>query len=413
MKKIYILIIILLTFNILNAQWDTQNSGVTVCLNSVYFTDINTGYAVGDSGTVIKTIDGGTNWFIQVSGTNRRLNSVKLIDNNIGIIVGDTGTILKTSNGGINWNLINSGVTNFLTSFCFADANTCYCVGDDIYTSAVILKSVDTGDNWTVIQDSFSNTHSTILKAVFFIDADTGFAGGSGNTMRTIIKTTDGGNNWDLIYSEESYTVRSIFFINNSLGYAVGDGFNILKTTDGGAVWNTYDEEISENKRSIFFINDDTGYIAIGNVFGYDLETYKILKTTDSGNNWIEILSGVNTYLKSIYFINSDVGFAVGGHGAIFKTSTGGVIPINQELSDSNNFFLVYPNPVKDKLTIETLKVTQESYFSIYNIRGKELISNQIKNNKTQIDINKLNRGVYLLYLTNKNNIEVRKIIKE
>ena len=50
--------------------WTTLSSGTTNDLNSVYFTDANTGYAVGDTGTILKTIDGGTTWTAIIERNN-------------------------------------------------------------------------------------------------------------------------------------------------------------------------------------------------------------------------------------------------------------------------------------------------------------------------------------------------------
>ena len=41
------------------ATWTSQTSGTIYRLYSVYFTDVNTGYAVGDGGIILKTITGG------------------------------------------------------------------------------------------------------------------------------------------------------------------------------------------------------------------------------------------------------------------------------------------------------------------------------------------------------------------
>ena len=45
------------------------------------FIDINTGYAVGNTGSIIKTIDGGQNWTSQTSGTVNLLYSVYFVNN--------------------------------------------------------------------------------------------------------------------------------------------------------------------------------------------------------------------------------------------------------------------------------------------------------------------------------------------
>ncbi len=69
MKKLIISISLMLFSALSFAQWTWQNplpQGNT--LKSVYFTNANTGYAVGNYGTIIKTIDGGEQWTILKSG---------------------------------------------------------------------------------------------------------------------------------------------------------------------------------------------------------------------------------------------------------------------------------------------------------------------------------------------------------
>ena len=61
---------------------------------------MNTGYVVGDGGTIIKTLDGGVTWNLLQSGTTYELNSVSFPNSTTGYTAGDLGTILKTTNGG-------------------------------------------------------------------------------------------------------------------------------------------------------------------------------------------------------------------------------------------------------------------------------------------------------------------------
>jgi len=102
MKNLYIFLVALFLINSAIAQWTLQNplpQGHT--LHSVHFSDDNTGYAVGDVGTIIKTLDGGTTWTVLTSGTTDRFNSAYFPDVNTGYVVGDSGTIVKTIDGGI------------------------------------------------------------------------------------------------------------------------------------------------------------------------------------------------------------------------------------------------------------------------------------------------------------------------
>ncbi|MFA6925007.1 MAG: T9SS type A sorting domain-containing protein [Bacteroidales bacterium] len=73
----------------------------------------------------------------------------------------------------------------------------------------------------------------------------------------------------------------------------------------------------------------------------------------------------------------------------------------------------IFPNPVKDNLTIEILQTKKESILTICNVDGQELIRQQIKNSKTQIDISNLTNGIYFVKLITDKTVEIRKIIKE
>ena len=147
---------------------------------SVYFTDANTGWAVGEVGTILKTSDGGTTWSPQTSGTPNGLTSVYFTDANTGWAVA-RGTILKTTDGGTTWSPQTSGTTSLLFSVYFTDANTGWIAG-----SGTILKTINGGTAWSSQTSGTTNT----LRSVYFTDGDNGWVvGGNG----TILKTMTGG----------------------------------------------------------------------------------------------------------------------------------------------------------------------------------------------------------------------------
>jgi hypothetical protein len=82
------------------ADWDTSATGYWGALNSIYFSDPDTGYAVGNYGLIVKTTDGGTTWTIQEPVTENYLAAVYFPDATSGYVVGIGGTILKTTVGG-------------------------------------------------------------------------------------------------------------------------------------------------------------------------------------------------------------------------------------------------------------------------------------------------------------------------
>ena len=98
-------------------------------LSSVYFTDSNTGWAVGEDGVIIKTSDGGISWVRQTSGTTEILQSIYFIESKTGWAVGLQGTIIKTTDGGETWISKNDTIIENLYSVFFIDLNTVWIVG--------------------------------------------------------------------------------------------------------------------------------------------------------------------------------------------------------------------------------------------------------------------------------------------
>jgi len=112
--------------------WVSPNS-VTIpnVLLCVHFTDANTGYISAGlmGGTIYKTTDGGVSWNTQIM-TDDPIPSIYFTEANTGYAVGISGLILKTSNGGSTWIPQTSNTTASLHSIVFTDSNTGYAVGD-------------------------------------------------------------------------------------------------------------------------------------------------------------------------------------------------------------------------------------------------------------------------------------------
>lgn len=151
------------------------------------------------------------------------------------------------------------------------------------------------------------------LRSVFFLNESTGFAAGN---QGTIIKTTDSGMRWHLLNPNSIRDLYEIFFRNAQTGYAVGKSGTILMTTDGGVIWTDKSNLIPQDLHDICFTSDNTGFAAgINGV---------IIKSTDSGNNWFQISSGTNAPLFCVDFLNDNTGVAA-GYNIILKTSNSGI----------------------------------------------------------------------------------------
>ncbi len=73
----------------------------------------------------------------------------------------------------------------------------------------------------------------------------------------------------------------------------------------------------------------------------------------------------------------------------------------------------IYPNPVKNTLTVETLQTPVNGTLSLFNIGGQELLTQKVTSSKTQLDMTRFATGVYTIRLMKNDRVEVRKIVKE
>jgi len=321
------------------AQWEPQTSGTNLNLKNVCFTDNDNGWAVGDSGIILHTADGGNIWTPQTSGTDYNLENVHFIDTLNGWIAGgkqgypQTGIILRTVNGGGTWEEMYIDTAYYLNNVCFSDPLNGWAVGNKhIFMGfwGTLLHSIDGGETW-VKQD-----YSYIpLKDVHFTDPENGWiigagtAPSSGYVYSLIMYTNDGGTTWEeqINYSSrDGYLLNSAHFTDSLNGWAAGGGpwFNngiILKTTDSGNNWDTSFSNNTGAFHSIYFTDSFNGW-AVGTHSYYDPPT--ILRTANGGISWYLQSAGITSGLRSICFADLENGWVVGDSGIILHTNNGG-----------------------------------------------------------------------------------------
>ena len=351
MKKIYMKSIVILLVGLIcstKAQWILQNSpSQNNNFRDVFALDQNTAFVLGynytsDETILLRTTNGGENWInISVDSTEYHYyNSIYFINDSIGWIAGgcpdlwsdaDFGLIEKTTDAGESW-VIDTIGRGALNSVVFVDENTGWAAGIDAQYGphGLIYKTTDGGVSWNFIYVGGGWYGSGPLWSVCFVDTNIGWIISLGyNYGQTrLLKTTDGGINWVAQLDTGFYYLKSVFFTNESVGWAIGAKWNglpdqgvIFGTTNGGENWVIQLYGVTNNLNHIYFVDENSGWV-ISSGGG-------ILNTTNGGINWITQLSDTNYHLTSVHFVDENTGWAVGENGTILKTiNGGGVVPV-------------------------------------------------------------------------------------
>lgn len=207
-------------------NWFSVNKPTSAWLSSCYFIDENTGLVCGDGGALYRTINGGNNWtYINISSSGN-INSIGFSDNNNGWIAGSSGMIKKTTNGGINWFNQFSQTTNALGYLRVIDGNTIYCMYSGINTGA-ILKTSNGGQNWNTLYN-----FSYQLINFYFPTESIVYTAGLNNGNLYLQKSTNSGINWNTESYQTNGLPRALYFIDANTGFIGLEFGTFLKRTD-------------------------------------------------------------------------------------------------------------------------------------------------------------------------------------
>lgn len=283
----------LLFYNSVYSQWYLTSGHIFDCDFPVQ----DTGYVVGESGTIRKTFDGGMNWYLLHSECTHKVEEVHFFTANTGYAY-TSNEIITTIDGGYSWEKISNPSDKAIVDVFFLNENNWYLIdlcGDFYYTTTG-------GTDWSEaiqFESHFSNEYRNVL----FLDQNNGFIVGD-----YLYTTTNGGNTW---IKNTDYWVDNIYFLDQSTGFIYG-GYG-YKTTDGGLTWNQID--LLEIIKKMDFTENGVGY-CVG-----DEEVYK---TTDYGTNWTEIAS-FETSLNTVVALNNNSCIVAGYKASIYKTTDDGI----------------------------------------------------------------------------------------
>lgn len=257
----------------------------------------------------------GINWrWINPYPVGNYLLGLEVNSTNSLILANDpVGRILRSSDTGATWNtvIINSGTYLPLSTVELVQDTVAIAVG---YRGG-IYESSDAGNSWSKLPTTFSNS----LWAVDFLNRDTGFVGGTGNS---VFSTTNGGTTWSQSFLFPVVThINGLSFADARHGIVVGDSGSIYITTNAGSSWTA---------STVYGITPSAKYSLNAAVMTGQLSAFAvssnggIYRTIDGGATWISSFPVIGEDFGAVDFPSPRNGWAVGTHGIIYHTSDAG-----------------------------------------------------------------------------------------
>lgn len=272
--------------------------------NAVHSRDGRDVVAVGDSGQVYRSLNGGESWFRSDVGA-RPLRDVAARGFTI-VIVGDSGKVWRSTDSGGSWGLtVLPGIPD-LHALSWPSPDTLFAAG----AGGALFRSVNGGQSWS----SLASGTSQRLRAIRFRGPLEGWAAGDGGT---VITTTDGGQGWSPVAVPTTRRLDGVDFLGAQV-WVVGERGVALQSVNGGGSWTPRDLRLDAGAdvRVAWIASADTVYLAGGGGF--------VRRSTDGGATWTFLQHTMQGELTDLFFGGGGGWIVSRGTRLIPRTSNAG-----------------------------------------------------------------------------------------
>lgn len=257
------------------------------------------------------------------------------------VAVGERGHVLLSDDQGATWRQAKSVPTRvLLTAVFFVDAEYGWAVGHD----ETILNTADGGETWT--RSHFAPEAQQPLLDLWFANRVSGIAVGAYGAYFT---TNDGGRHWssakfsppqDAAASEEDvlqdYHLNRIVGVGNRL-YVAAEGGKLYRSDDRGATWRMLPSPYEGSFFGLVPIRGE-GLLAFGlrgNLF----------RSADAGETWHTLESHTTAMLTDGIAVN-DLRVVIGGLAGVLLVSSdaGETFKLTQQ-DDRKGISALLPGP--------------------------------------------------------------------
>lgn len=167
------------------------------------------------------------------------LNEITIQRKDLIIACGDDGVIVFSKDEGKTWNIVQQKFRNNFEHI-FSGNNRTF-----IFADSLVLTKDNYREEWydptsPVNNPNYSQLYKDTLKAVYFLDDQTGFF--VGNREKKVFRTFDGCKTFDtLSFKDQGWYVKqrynTISFTDDKEGVIMSDFAEAIHTKDGGKTW--------------------------------------------------------------------------------------------------------------------------------------------------------------------------------
>lgn len=303
-------------------SWTQASVPVSVLLTALSFVDEKHGWAVGHSGVILHTSDGGENWHKQFDGDSANLmiitqseERLKKFELQMENAAEDELEDLEYEVEEAEYALEDAkadaevGASKPLLDVLFSSSSDGFVVGAYGY----LFKTTDGGKSWVNYGDRIENPDRFHLNGLGKDKAGTLFIVGEGGV---IFRSQDKGESWETI--ESPYT-GSFFGVtgtgDNNVVLVFGLRGNLYRSEDSGDTWDRIDTGSEGTLMSA--TSDGRSKISIVGNSGV------VLYSTDGGKSFKETIRGNRLGNSSSVYIDAERLVLVGENGVNITTPTG------------------------------------------------------------------------------------------
>jgi photosystem II stability/assembly factor-like uncharacterized protein len=252
-------------------DWEKQYSNDSLNMVNIFFLNDRLGWAAASSqfyapyGTyILKTTNGGINWTSDYFRIGEAyINSLYFLDSLTGFAVGYPQVFHRTTDGGISWTRVNLDSSIAASyppySIKFYSPQYGYACGGVRDIKGVVWRTTNGGLNWKTVVDTM--TFETLFDLHIFDSLHVIVMGGDPEYGTSQVVTTDGGENWEYTALGVFYFPFSIGFRNDIEGWVpMGEQRKFLYSSNSGENWTEITTPDSADVLRICFPDSSHGF---------------------------------------------------------------------------------------------------------------------------------------------------------